>query len=101
MWNLAAHATNVEATTSAATTNRGATFADPKAGPVIKSESARLHESLGTCRVDEIVHEAQGWGIEAACSHATAHFYVEEKKSKLTQILVTRTDVASPCAAAQ
>jgi hypothetical protein len=75
------------------------TFADPKVGPVIKGESARLHESLGTCHVDEIVHEAQGWGIDVTCGHGTAHFYFEEKKSKLTQILVTRADGGSPCAA--
>jgi hypothetical protein len=75
------------------------TFADPKVVSVIKGGSAQLHASLGHCRIDELVHEAQGWGIDTTCDRGTAHFYLEEKTSKLTTLRVTRTEGMSPCAA--
>ena len=73
------------------------TFADPKVAPAIKAGSAQLHARLGSCHIGELVHEAQGWGIDATCDHGTAHFYLEEKRSKLTTFLVTRTEGVSPC----
>jgi CubicO group peptidase (beta-lactamase class C family) len=75
------------------------TFADSKGSGQIKSAGALLHGSLGACRVGELVHEAQGWGIDARCDRGTAHFYLEEKKSKLASFLITRTEGGSPCAA--
>ena len=74
------------------------TFADPKSAAQIKAGSARLHAALGSCRIAELVHEAQGWGIDASCDRGTAHFYLEEKASKLTTFQVTRTEGVSPCA---
>ncbi len=74
------------------------TFADPKVAPVIKAGHAQLHARLGSCRIGEMVHEAQGWGIDASCDRGTAHFYLEEKTSKLTTLRVTRTEGVSPCA---
>ena len=74
------------------------TFADPKVATTIKGGSAQLHASLGHCRIAELVHEAQGWGIDATCDRGTAHFYLEEKAAKLTTMRVTRTEGTSPCA---
>jgi CubicO group peptidase (beta-lactamase class C family) len=73
-------------------------FADPKVQPAIKGGSAQLHASLGSCRIGELTHEAQGWGIDATCDRGTAHFYFEEKTSKLTSFRVTRIEGVSPCA---
>lgn len=75
------------------------TFADSKGSGRLKGAGAQLHGSLGACRVGEILHEAQGWGIDASCERGTAHFYIEEKKSKLTSFLIMRTEGGSPCAA--
>jgi CubicO group peptidase (beta-lactamase class C family) len=75
------------------------TFADSKGSGQVKSASAQLYGSLGVCRVGELMHEAQGWGIDARCNRGTAHLYVEEKKSKLTSFLITGTEGASPCSA--
>jgi CubicO group peptidase (beta-lactamase class C family) len=75
------------------------TFADPKVVAAIKGGSTQLHASLGSCRIGEVVREGEGWGIDATCNRGTAHFYLEEKASKLTSFLVTRTEGTSPCAA--
>ncbi|HEY1550797.1 MAG TPA: serine hydrolase domain-containing protein [Kofleriaceae bacterium] len=75
------------------------TFADPKGAPVIKDGSARLHAALGSCRIAELMQETQGWGIDATCDRGTAHFYFEEKASKLTSFLITHADGVSSCTA--
>jgi hypothetical protein len=75
------------------------TFADPKVSELIKTTNERMHGTLGNCHVSELVHQAQGWGFEATCDRGTAHFYLEEKKGKLTTILITGVDGGSPCSA--
>jgi CubicO group peptidase (beta-lactamase class C family) len=75
------------------------TFANPKAVDAVKSGSAQQHASFGGCRVGEIVHEAQGWGVDATCDRGTIHFYLETKGSKLSRFQVTHVDAGSPCAA--
>jgi hypothetical protein len=75
------------------------TFADSMGSGRLKGAGTQLHGSLGACRVGELVHEAQGWGIDASCERGTAHFYIEEKQSRLTSFLITRTEGGSPCAA--
>ena len=75
------------------------TFADSKQAEQRKADGAQLHGSLGACRVNELVQEAQGWGIDARCERGTAHFYLEETKSRLTRFMVTRTEGGSPCTA--
>ena len=72
---------------------------DPKVVAAIKSGSAQLHSALGSCRIGEIVHETRGWGIDTSCDRGSAHFYLEEKASKLTTFRVTHTEGMSPCAA--
>src|ERR1043166_7741130 len=74
------------------------TFAESKRSPPLRATATRLHGSFGACRIRETVHEAQGWGVDASCEHGTAHFYLEEKKSKLTSFVITRTEGGSPCA---
>lgn len=75
------------------------TFADSNLRGRLSGAGAQLHGSLGACRVGEIVHEAQGWGIDASCERGSAHFYVEENRSKLTRFSIRRTEGGSPCAA--
>jgi hypothetical protein len=75
------------------------TFADPNLRGRLQGAGARLHGSLGACRVAEIVHEAQGWGFDAACERGTAHFYLQDNQSRLTILQATRIDGGSPCTA--
>lgn len=75
------------------------TFADSKQSGRLKGAVAQLHGNLGACRVGEIVHEAQGWGIDARCERGTAHVSIEEKQSRLTSFQILRIEGGSPCAA--